>query len=328
MTKKLKLVVTILTLIVLCIPVGIVLHGCGRNRQADIVVTIFPAYDWVKEVLGTNPSGFRVQYLMSNGIDPHFYTPSIQDTAAIINCKLFVYIGEAERNVVPILNQNPPFNHGRRDIAMTQLVETKERENSEDHADGDCDDPNCFHGDIHDEHVWLSLKMARVIVSEIARVLGEIDPKNASTYLNNANAYNAKLSGLDAEFESAVGNNSGRARDTVLFADRFPFRYLMDDYEINWYAAYSTCSTETAITPQRRTFLEGIVNSYNMNVILIIENSTTLPLANEMVAATTATKVRVLNSMQIISSTSIRSGNLTYLSIMQSNLAILKEALT
>jgi zinc transport system substrate-binding protein len=317
-----KKALLLLVLLAICLSGITVLGGCAKSGPPDIVVTIFPAYDWVKVVLGENPSGLRVQYLMENGTDPHFYSPSIQDTAAIIGSKLFIYIGEAEAKVTPILRQNPSVPT----VSLTDLVETKKAEHDALPDDHDCDS-DCIHAEIHDEHVWLSLRFARVFVTAIANELSKLDPAGEALYKANAAAYNAELAALDDEFENTVGLSSDRARDTVLFADRFPFLYMMDDYGINWYAAYSTCSTETAITLQRRIALEEIISKYDLRVILILENSSTGALASEMVAATGATSVRVLNAMQIVSSVGIEANNLTYLSIMRENLGVLTEAL-
>jgi len=296
--------------------------GCSRNGPPDIVVTIFPAYDWVNVVLGDNPSNLRVRYLMENGIDPHFYSPSIQDTAAIINSRLFIYIGEAEFNVTPILRQNPSVNK----LSLVDLVETKSRPIDELPDEHECDS-DCIHADIHDEHVWLSLRFARVFVNAIADELSLLDPANETYYRVNAATYNARLLELDIEFEQTVGLNSNRNRDTLLFADRFPFLYMMDDYDINSYAAFNTCSTETTITPQRRAFLEEIIRIYELDIILILEYSTTGNLANEIVNATNASSVKTMNAMQIISRSNITNDSLTYLSIMRDNLNVLKEAL-
>ncbi|MCL2631004.1 MAG: metal ABC transporter substrate-binding protein [Firmicutes bacterium] len=325
MFKKFAKIILLLAVIIVSFSGATMLSGCGGDSSPpDIVVTIFPAYDWVKVVLGNNPKGFNVHYLMENGTDPHFYSPSFQDTAYIISSKLFVYIGEAETKVVPVLKQNPGVNK----VSLMNLVETRKREDDAHlgSEDEDCD-TDCVHGDLHDEHVWLSLRFARVFVSAIENEISKLDPSNKSVYKANADAYIQKLYDLDNEYEEAVGKDSGRGKDKILLADRFPFMYLVDDYGIKWDSAFSSCSTDTAITPQNRNRLEGVVNGLGLDVILILENSTTGALAGEIVGATVATKVRVISAMQIVSKNAIKANNLTYLSIMKANLTVLKEAL-
>lgn len=175
-----------------------------------------------------------------------------------------------------------------------------------------------------DEHVWLSLRHAQTLTTYIADKLGEVDPENSAVYTANANTYNGKLSALDAEYQSVVDSASIK---TLLFADRFPFRYLVDDYNLDYYAAFSGCSAETEASFETIVFLATKINELRLENILVIESSDKS--IAETVSENTNDKnqqILVLDSIQSVTSSGIASGA-TYLSAMESNLAVLEEAL-
>ena len=175
-----------------------------------------------------------------------------------------------------------------------------------------------------DEHVWLSLRNTQVLVSAIADSLGVVDSANADTYQTNAAAYNEKLSALDAEYAAAVDAASVK---TVLFGDRFPFRYLVDDYGLNYYAAFAGCSAETEASFETILFLAEKVNELDLSSVLTIESSDG-KIADTIIQSTNDKdqQVLVLDSMQSTTSEDVRDGA-AYLSIMENNLEVLKEAL-
>ena len=176
----------------------------------------------------------------------------------------------------------------------------------------------------YDEHVWLSLKNAEIICQSIADTLGEIDPENKDTYEANVVAYIEELAGLDVQYQDTVDTAS---RKTVLFGDRFPFRYLIDDYNLTYYAAFAGCSAETDASFETITFLAGKLDELNLPAVLTIENSDQ-KVAKAVIENTNTRdqKILTLNSMQSVTTKDVEEGT-TYLSIMENNLQILKEAL-
>lgn len=175
-----------------------------------------------------------------------------------------------------------------------------------------------------DEHVWLSLKNAKKLCGHIADKLSELDEKNSSIYKQNAEEYGNKLDALDGKYKEAVSNSTYK---TLLFGDRFPFRYLTDDYGLDYYAAFSGCSAETEASFETIVFLANKVNELNLKNIMVIETS------DQSIARTVAEntkaknqRILVLDSLQSIVSSDISSGK-TYLSVMEDNLEALKEAL-
>ena len=193
-------------------------------------------------------------------------------------------------------------------------MENDEEENEED----DEEEPE------YDEHVWLSLKNAQVLVSEIAERLAEIDGDNAAVYTANANAYNEQLAKLDSEYQEIVDSAS---TDTLLFGDRFPFRYLVDDYGLEYYAAFVGCSAESEASFETIMFLANKVDELSLHTIMTIEG-TDHSIA-EAIRSNTAYKdqqILTLDSMQGTTSQGVADGT-TYLSVMENNLTVLKKAL-
>ena len=180
------------------------------------------------------------------------------------------------------------------------------------------------HEEEADEHVWLSLKNAEVLVNAISKSLQELDPDNKDTYAANSDAYVKKLAALDADYQAAVDAASNK---TVLFGDRFPFRYLVDDYGLSYYAAFVGCSAETEASFETISFLAKKMDELNLPCVLTIEG-VQHKIAETIVENTSAKnqKVLTMDSMQSTTSKDVANGT-TYLSVMEKNLSVLKEAL-
>ncbi len=320
--------------------------GAEANK-INVVTTIFPIYDWVREIVGDNASHVNINLLLDNGVDLHSYQPAAQDILAISTAELFIYVGgESDEWVEDVLQSamNPNLKAINlaeamgEDIKMEEIVEGMEHdhdheehdhEESGEHEDHDHEAPEEHdhdhgHGEEADEHVWLSLRNAGKLTKVIADTLSEIDPDYAEYYQSNAAAYTDKLAGLDARYVEMV---NGSAYKTILFGDRFPFRYLADDYGLTYYAAFSGCSAESEASFETIAFLAGKTDELGLPAVLTIEHPKTR-IAETIVQATSAKnqKILVLDSMQGTTASDIQAG-MTYLSVMESNLEVLKEAL-
>ena len=298
------------------------LSGCSGNEIKDsgkltIVATVFPAYDWTREILGDKG---ELTLLSSNGADLHNYQPTAEDMSKIATCDMFIYVGGesdswAEDAVKTSLKKDM-IAVNLLEVLGEAVVEEKELEGME-HSHEEEENPQA------DEHVWLSLKNAQTVCSYIAEQLGNIDGENAHLYTENAKKYNEKLDLLDAKYKEAVET----ARyDTLLFADRFPFRYLADDYGISCYAAFSGCSTETEAGVQTIAFLSAKLKELNLPAVMIIDGSDGSIASTVIKTAKGTQKILTLNSMQSVTQEDLENG-ITYFSVMESNLEILREAL-
>ena len=215
-------------------------------------------------------------------------------------------------------------------------AEKHEHEHHDEHAEAHEHEHHDEHAEVHehhhhdedvenDEHVWLSLKNAEILVKKIAEELSKIDAAHASAYKQNAEAYIAQIQSLDAEYRTAV---ESAARKTVLFGDRFPFRYLVDDYGIKYYAAFVGCSAESEASFETIAFLAGKMDSESLPSIFIIENGND-KIAKAVLAASKKSQdaqILTINSMQSITEKQINDG-INYISLMRANLENLKKAL-
>ena len=299
------------------------LAGCGKQNDTNqtdklsIVTTIFPEYDWVREILGDKADNAEITMLLDNGVDLHSYQPTADDIVKISDCDLFIYVGGESDEWVEDALRNAA-NGNMKVINLLEVLgdsvkteEIVEGMQEEEHEYEDAEEHE--HEEEADEHVWLSLKNAKMLVRVISKALQELDPNNKDIYAANADAYVKKLSALDAEYQAAVDAASNK---TILFGDRFPFRYLVDDYGLRYYAAFVGCSAETEAGFETISFLAKRVDEWKLPCVLTIEGAQH-KIAETVVRNTTAKNQRVLtmDSMQSTTSKDVKNGT-TYLSVM------------
>ena len=246
------------------------------GAHLNVVCTIFPQYDWVSCILGEEAQNMNLTLLLDNGVDLHSYQPTAQDIIKISDADIFIYVGgESDAWVNDVLASASNKNMIVLDLMEILSDAVKEEEISEGMQTEGKNDIKSDSTDEtqeieYDEHVWLSLKNAEAICNAIADALQSLDNDHFALYNANCEKYVAKLSALDHEYEQTVSN---AARASILFGDRFPFRYLADDYNLNYYAAFVGCSAETEASFKTITFLAGKIDELDLPVVLTIENS-------------------------------------------------------
>ncbi|MCR5233869.1 MAG: metal ABC transporter substrate-binding protein [Lachnospiraceae bacterium] len=301
--------------------------------KLQIVTTIFPEYDWVMNVLGDNPAKAEVTMLLDNGVDLHSYQPTADDILKISTCDMFIYVGgesdewvedalkEATNKDMAVINLLEVLGDSAKEEEMVEGMQESEHE----HEGEEADEHEHEEGEAeYDEHVWLSLRNAATLTDSISKELQRIDAANASVYKTNSDAYIKKLNDLDKQYSDAV---SASAVKTLLFGDRFPFRYLTDDYGLTYYAAFVGCSAETEASFETITFLAGKVDELSLHAVMTIEGNDHR--IAETIVQNTAGKdqqILTMDSMQSTTSKDVEGGT-TYLSVMEKNLSVLKEAL-
>lgn len=282
-----------------------------NSDELRIVTTIFPIYDWVKNITDSE----NVIYLNEKGVDLHSFEPTANDIIALSAADVFIYIGgesdEWVENAVTAAK-----NPGLTTISLLEFTDTLDEEIIEGMDAQEEEETES------DEHIWLSLKKAQECVTGIAGILSEKDAPNADKYKANADNYNKKLANIDRQYESVV---SGAKRDTLLFADRFPFRYMTEDYGISYFAAFPGCSAESEASFETLAFLIEKTRELSLPYIIILDGSDG-KLA-ETVSDETGAGILILNSCQSVTKTDIKDGA-TYCSIMEENLKLITEALT
>lgn len=308
MKKRLLMILSALILL---------LAGCGQRKdeqKLQVVAAIFPEYDWVRQIVGEDDS-MEITLLVDDGVDPHSFQPSVSDMVTAANCDLLIYGGgESDRWLEKLEATNP----NRKDIALLPLL--GERAHEEEIVEGM--EAEAEEGEM-DEHVWLSLRNADLFCQAITEALCSLNPEKSDVYRTNLSTYQQQLSALDAQYRKAVAS---AAKDTIVVCDRFPFRYLVEDYGIQYYAAFPGCSAETGASFETVVFLSDKIKELNLNALLVTEGSDgRLAQTVAQNAGNAAMPVLTLDSMQSVSAEQAKQ--LDYLSVMTENLAVLQQAL-
>ena len=329
------------------------------SKKVSIVATIYPQYDWLRNILGEHADAVDLKLLIKNGTDLHSYKPSAQDIASIASADMVVFVGgESDEWIEKALEATPKAGRVQMNLMKAlgdrvkeeEVVEGMQAEDETKDESGSAGSPTetreehaeehehheenvAEHHEHHhhseevenDEHIWLSLKNAEILVQKLAESISKIDTANAEIYKANATAYATKLRELDVDFAATTKD---AAKKTILFGDRFPFRYLVDDYDIKYYAAFVGCSAESEASFETITFLANKMDSLALPAIFTIDGSNG-KIARAILDASKKSKeaqMLTLNSMQSVTDDQIKKGS-DYVSFMKANLEILKKAL-
>lgn len=305
----------LLALVLFALP----LTGCGGQPEKDgisVVAAIFPEYDWARQIIG-DCTGVQLHFLVDDGVDPHSFQPSVADMVTVSDCDLLIYGGgESDKWLEDVLAE--PANKGIRSIALLPLL--GERAHTEEIVAGmqvsEAEEEA-------DEHVWLSLRNAALFCDAITQALCEMDPGQAEHYQANLDAYLQKLSELDEAYRQTV---QAARKNTLVVCDRFPYRYLTEDYGLHYYAAFPGCSAETGASFETVVFLADRVRELEPAALLVTETG------DQQLAKTVAENagradmaVLTLDSMQSISAQ--QAAKVDYLSVMEQNRLVLEQAL-
>ena len=293
--------------------------------KKSIVCTTFPQYDWIANILGNKAGSFELTLLLNTGTDLHSYQPSVRDIAKISTSDLFVYVGGesdewvekvlagAKNKSMLVVNMLEALGD---QVYEEELVEGMQGEEEEE--EGDEEEPE------YDEHIWLSLKNAAVLTQLLSQNIQKLDSKNAIEYKRNADTYISKLSALDSQYSKAA---AGAKFNTLLYADRFPFRYLTEDYNLKYYAAFVGCSAESEASFETIKFLADKLKQLELPAVLTLEKSDR-KIAKTVIEASGKKDVKILemDSIQSVTQKEIKAGK-NYLNTMEKNLETLKAAL-
>jgi len=325
-----KKIILLLVIISLCCAPVCAFAGCDftDDGKLSVVVTVFSEYDWVMNVLGDRADDVNVTMLLDSNIDLHSYNMTAKDKVTILQSDVFIYVGgESEERWVPgvlreVTNDKMKtlclldiLGDDAKEEEIVEGMQAEEEEKEEEEGEPE-----------YDEHVWLSLRNAELFVRKIADALSEVDPDYSATYAANAASYIASLQALDSEYQAM---RDAASRDFILVADRFPFRYLVEDYDIGYAAAFLGCAADSEVTPETRKKLIDIVNERDIRVILILESSERKPDDARAIKDGSNRKdqqILVLDSLQSANVKEYKEGR-TYLAVMESNLEVLRKAL-
>lgn len=320
-----KKFIIVLTVCLLC-----ALAVCGFSACADkseggeisVVCTVFPIYDWTRNIVGDQ--NVDVKLLLDSGADLHSYNPTVKDMYDISQCDLFIYVGgESDEWVEKVLTSYP--SEKRIALNLMEVLGDRVREEEEGvEAEEEEKEEEGEEETEYDEHIWLSVKNASFCSEKIAEKLAAVDGDHADVYANNLTSYKASLTSLDNKFTEAVSTASVK---TLVFADRFPFLYLLKDYGLSYFAAFKGCSTEVNASFPTIKFLADKIDELNLKNVFVIESSDK-KIAQSVIRETANRNqtILVLDSLQSVTKTEINNGT-TYLSVMEGNMNVLRNAI-
>ncbi len=298
-----------------------------KEGKVSVVCTIFPEYDWVRNIT-KGVDDVEITYLLENGSDLHSYQPTAEDILKISDCDVFIYAGGESDGWVSDALENKR-NKDMKMINMLDVVgdkakeeEVKEgmqaEEEDHDHEEGEEEEKE------YDEHTWLSVSNAKTVCKRIADDLSEIDENNKDAYKQNLESYTKELDALDSDIRAFADSTKNK---TLIFGDRFPFRYFTDEYGFDYYAAFVGCSAETEASFETIAFLANKADELGAKTVFMIENSDG-KIAQAIIDNTKQkdAKTATLNSLQSVTKEQLDDGQ-SYISLMRSNLDTLKSAL-
>ncbi len=303
--------------------IGVFCSGCYSNQPMEgsgklrIVTTIFPAYDFAREIVGDTAD---ISMLLPPGTESHSFEPSPADMIAVENCDLFIYNGgESDAWVDTLLENKGTSNY--RVLRMMECVDVVEEKSIEG-----IDEIHQHGGEgmtaEYDEHVWTAPQNAIKITKAIAMAMMDLDPIHSQTYQENLFRYSKELEDLDGEFREIVASAS---RTTMIFGDRFPFRYFAEAYRLDYRAAFPGCSSETEPSVKTVAYLVDKIRKEKIPNVFYIEFSNQK--IAKMLQVETGAVPLLFHSCHNLSKEEMERGD-TYLSLMRLNAENLKEALS
>ena len=310
--------------------------GCGSRKSEDdgritVLCTMFPQYDWLSEIVGESEK-IELSLIIQNGTDPHSYEPTAADILAISKADMIVYLGgESDKWVSEALERSDNKDIVRVELSECEGVElhdissASEGHSHEGHDHEHHDHAGHNHGTL-DEHIWLSLHNAKAACKALAEAISKLDERSAESYAENAKAYIEKLDALDEKYEKAIESVAAEER-FLLFCDRFPFVYLLEDYGIEYAAAFEGCSAETDADFETVLRLIKEADEHAIEAVAVTESSDGA-LARTVLSSSRqgGGEIIVFNSLQSVNKGQIADG-ISYLSVMEENLNALKSAL-
>lgn len=312
--KSLCIFITLALLLSLC--------GCGAapaqrgTGELSIVTTVFPACDFAARIAGERAS---VTLIVPPGAEAHSFEPTPRDLLLIRDCDLFICTGgESEAWVEELLEGG---EREKETLVMLDCVDALEEEQKEGmqaiHEEEDEEEE----GPEYDEHVWTSPVNAQRICRAIAARLAAIDPGHAAAFEANCDAYCEELAALDAAFRDIVEH---AARHTLIFADRFPVRYFVEEYGLDYFAAFPGCAEDTEPAAGTVAFLIDRVREEKIPAVFYIEFSNEK--MADVICEDTLCRKLLFHSCHNVTAAQFREG-VSYLELMRGNLDSLREAL-
>lgn len=317
----------VFTLILLIIIILVILLMLNKNKteidteKIQVVVSNFASYDFFRAIIGETKE-VELKFLLGPGKQMHSYDPTAQDLITIQNADLFVYVGEeAEQwstKVIEALNTDKT-----KIICISNYVNKLKEEKIEGAEDDHNHDHNEHEEGAFNEHVWTSCTNAIKIVEELEKVMEEIDANNKDTYKRNSENYIQEIKNIKDDIQKIVDL---RRRDRLVFGDKMPMQYFIEEFGLEVSSAFNGCSTETDPSSSTIAYLVKKIKEEQIPVVLYCElndGKVAKIIANEAGENVIPLQIQTLHN---ISEEDFKNGE-TWVSLMRRNLKVLEKAL-
>lgn len=286
------------------------------SESISVVCTIFPIYDWMREITGGSDA-MDLHYLINNGEDAHNYAMTAEDMLKVKNSDILICVGGESDEWITDLETKGELKNTKVIRLMGYLGDKLLKEPE---IQGVVDTEESEHEDEYDEHIWTSIRNTKVVVSELTKELMEYNTANKEEYRYNGTKYLVELDKLDEEYTNAL---SVIPNKSIIFPDKFPFVYLFNDYEIGYYAAFNGCSAESEASFETIAFLSSKLNELNSKSVFVLEGSDK-SIANTVIKESKRDNINIvtLNPMDTVSQEDPEY--LSYIELMKNNLEVLK----
>jgi zinc transport system substrate-binding protein len=320
---KLAIAISSLMLIVASALLGI-LFLTHKSKEAKVVTTIYPIYDIVRNIMGNDDD---VLMLLDGGADMHGYQPSFQEITTLSKSELFIYIGgeSDDKWVGDAISSGDNINLDT--LSLMEVVNKLEENNDnviqddEHHHEGEEHNHN-EEEIVYDEHIWLSIKNVIKMVYAIADKLKIVFPTKIGLIEENTSNYIVELQELDKEYMDTIGN----AEKTMIITDKFPFLYLVNDYNLKYRALFSTCSSENTASFESKTAIIESIKEFNSDYVIVLENSSNISTAKSIIADCNK-KIEIVYVNQCSFVQQNKLNNTSYIDLMTKNLEVFKKVL-
>lgn len=173
----------------------------------------------------------------------------------------------------------------------------------------------------YDEHIWTSPVNAMKLVDVIGDTLAQADPAHADIYHQGAASYKKELEEIDAGFREVCAN---RKRNMIVMGDKFPFRYLADEYQLDYRAAFSGCSSDTEPSAKTIAYLIDKVKEEKIPAVYYLELSSHR--VAEIIGEETGAEPLLLHSCHNVTRAQFDAG-ITYAGLMRQNIENLRKGI-
>lgn len=298
------------------------LCGCeeyvpSEDKRLTIVAATFVEYDWVKNILGDEAKYANIELLVGDGVDVHSYQPTAVDIMVIERCDILLYSKGPSTEWISQAVKLSAKDNDRVTVDFSEKLKSSllQLPGHEGHD----------HEKEYDEHIWLSLKNAVSCCEGITKALSIKDKAFAEVYEENSKNYIKKLNALDEKYRETVEKSKNKA---LVFGDRYPFRYLANDYGIKCYTAFDGCSAESEADFKTVTSLAAVVDNLKLPAVMTIEGGSK-DIAQAIIDNTKSKKQEILtlNSLQSVTEKQLKKDKISYLSVMEENLELISKAL-